>query len=64
MTDEAAKPSPDLVRLRSRARWTVIALVVVAVVDLIAVVSDVAEHRLLGTDFTAEEIKRTTRVRA
>jgi uncharacterized membrane protein len=56
MTDEAAKPKPDLVRLRSRGRWTAIALVVVAVVDLIAVVSDVAEYRLLGADFTVEEI--------
>ena len=46
---------PDARGLRSRARWVLVALVVVALLDLVALGSDIAEYRLLGTDFTIEE---------
>jgi hypothetical protein len=45
----------DTDALRSRARWVQVALIVVAIVDLIAIGSDYAEYRLLGTDYTLEE---------
>jgi hypothetical protein len=55
-TASVGRLSPaTLQTLRSRGRWTQIALVVVALVDLIAVGSDIAEYRLLGTDYTIEE---------
>jgi len=55
-TASAGQLSPaTLQTLRSRARWVQIALLVVALVDLIAVGSDLAEYRLLGTDYTIEE---------
>jgi hypothetical protein len=41
--------------LESRARWARALLVVVALVDVVAVVADVAEYRLLGTEFTDAE---------
>ena len=41
--------------LRSRARWAQIVLAVIVVVDLAAVFSDIAEYRLLNTDFTIAE---------
>jgi hypothetical protein len=46
---------PDVDGLSSRARWTQVALVVVAIVDLIAIASGYAEYRLLGSDYTIEE---------
>jgi hypothetical protein len=41
--------------LESRAKWARALLVIVALLDVVAVVSDVAEYRLLGTDFTDDQ---------
>jgi hypothetical protein len=46
---------PDLERLRTRARWAQLALAVVVVVDLVAVVADAAEYRMLGREYTIAE---------
>ena len=60
MSDATTTPndqerSIDVDGLRSRARWTQIALIAVVIVDLVAVGSDFAEYRLLGSDYTIEE---------
>jgi hypothetical protein len=55
VTDEPRPAQLNLDALRSRARWAQIALVVVALVDVVAIASGAAEYRLLGTDYTIEE---------
>lgn len=47
--------SVDVEGLGSRARWAQIALIAVAILDLVAIGSDYAEYQLLGTDYTIEE---------
>lgn len=54
-SDGRVEATLDTDALRSRARWVQVALIVVAIIDLIAIGSDYAEYRLLGTDYTLEE---------
>jgi hypothetical protein len=49
----------DLRGFRARARWAQVALVLVVMIDLVAVVSDVAEYRLLRSDWTLEQLDDT-----
>jgi uncharacterized protein DUF4328 len=45
--------------LESRARWTQLALLATAVLDIVAVLADISEYRLLGTDFSDAEANAT-----
>lgn len=47
--------SAAIAKGRSRARWAQIALLVIAVIDAVAIGSDIAEYRLLGTEYTIEQ---------
>jgi hypothetical protein len=47
-SDGRVEATLDTDALRSRARWVQVALIVVAIIDLIAIGSDYAEYRLLG----------------